>query len=139
MTTKTRKTDVIIHNILKLKNILNHIFEIYLPVLISLTFFLASGIGSMSSTDLIRAPRRPSLSNTERERTEYRGSAKACPASWGVTSLGSSFGDGQRIHATPTDASRFSKRFGRTNSTAQTILGKVRNMCRFTHFYWQHT
>ncbi|XP_056890510.1 BAH and coiled-coil domain-containing protein 1 isoform X2 [Takifugu flavidus] len=85
-----------------------------------------SGIGSMSSTDLIRAPRRPSLSNAEREHTEYRGSAKACPATWSVTSLGSSFGDGQRIHATPTDANRFSKRFGRTNSTAQTILGKAK-------------
>lgn len=137
MTCKTRQTDMVIHNILKLKNIPNRIFEIYLPVLISLTFFLASGMGSMSSTDLIRAPRRPSLSSAERGRAEYQGSAKACPASWSMTSAGSGFGDCQRNHGATTDTNRISKRVARTSSTAQSILGKVRN--RFLQFYWPHT
>lgn len=108
-----------------------------MPVLICLTFFLASGMGSMSSAHLIRAPRRPSLSNTDRGRTEYQGSAAACPASWSAESVSSGFGDGQRIRAALMDANRISKRVARTSSTAQTILRKVRNMCRFTQFYWQ--
>lgn len=96
-------------------------------------------MGSMSSTHLIRAPRRPSLSNTERGCAEYQGCAAACPASWSAESMSSGFGDGQQIRAALMDANRISKRVARTTSTAQTILRKVRNMCRFTQFYWQHS
>uniref|UniRef100_H3D5Q5 BAH domain and coiled-coil containing 1 n=1 Tax=Tetraodon nigroviridis TaxID=99883 RepID=H3D5Q5_TETNG len=95
------------------------------PVLIGLAFFLASGVGSMSSTHLIRAPRRPCLSNTEKGRKEYQGSAAACPASWSGESVSSGFGEGQRSRAALTDANRISKRVARTSSTAQTILRKA--------------
>lgn len=104
------------------------IFAIYLHVaLISMMSPSPSGMRSMSSTDQRRAPRRPSLSNTGTGRPDYQGTKKAYLPSWGVSSVGCSFGDGQGNHGALTEANRASKEFVRKSSAGQGILGKVRH------------
>lgn len=85
----------------------------------------ASGMGSMSNTDQRRAPRRTSLSYTERGRPGYQGTKKACLAGWGVSSVGCSFGDSRKNHGALTEANRVSKKAVKRSSAGQGILGKV--------------
>lgn len=85
-----------------------------------------SGAGSLSSTDQRRAPRRPSLSITERGRPDYQGAKKAYLPSWGVSPVGCSFGDGRGNHGALAEANRAGKEFARKSSAGQGILGKVR-------------
>lgn len=101
----------------------------YLPALISMNFLSASGMGSISNTDQRRAPRRPSLSNTEKGRPEYQGTKQVCLPSWGVSSVGCSFGDGQRNRGALTEANRVSKKAVKRSSAGHGILGKVRDYC----------
>ncbi|KAM9336798.1 BAH and coiled-coil domain-containing protein 1 [Symphorus nematophorus] len=84
------------------------------------------GTGSMSSTDQKKAPRRPSLSNTERGRPDHQGTKKACLPSWGVSSLSCSFGDGRGNHGALTETNRASKETVRRSSAGQGVLGKAK-------------
>lgn len=75
-------------------------------------------------------PRRSSLSKTDRGHPENQGPKKASLPSWGVSSLGCSFGDGQRNRGTMTEANRVSKKaVKRSSERGQGILGKVRHDC----------
>lgn len=89
----------------------------------------ASGTGCTSTTDQRRAPRRTSLSNTERGCPEYQGTKKACLANWDVSSVGCSFGDGQKNHGALTEVNRVSKKAVKRSSAGQGILGKVKEFC----------
>ncbi|XP_076615817.1 BAH and coiled-coil domain-containing protein 1 [Chaetodon auriga] len=84
------------------------------------------GMGSMSSTDQRRVPRRPTLSNSERGHPDNQGSKKSYVPSWGVLSVGCSFGDGQGHRGGLTEANRASKEAVRRSSAGQGILGKAK-------------
>ncbi len=103
------------------------ILAIYLGALISMMSPSPSGMGSVPCIDQMRAPRRQSLSNTERRRPDYQGSKKAYLPNWGVSSMGCSFGDGRRNHGALTEANRASREAVRKSSVGQGILGKVRH------------
>ncbi|KAF7659589.1 hypothetical protein LDENG_00296500 [Lucifuga dentata] len=78
---------------------------------------------SMPSTDQRRAPRRPSLASTERGHyQDHQGTKRASLPSWGVSSLGCSFGDTRANPRVPTD--KTSKDALRKSSAVQGILGK---------------
>lgn len=98
-----------------------------LPALISMMSHSAPGMGSMSNADQRRAPRRPSLSSTEKGRPEYQEAKKVCLSSWGVSSVGCSFGDSQRNRGALTEANRVSKKAVKRSCAGQGILGKVRD------------
>lgn len=85
-----------------------------------------SGVGSVPSTDQRKIPRRPSLANTERGRPDHQGTKRVSLPSWGVSSVGCSFGDGRGNHGALTEVNRTSKEAVRKNSAGQGILGKVR-------------
>ncbi|XP_051273696.1 BAH and coiled-coil domain-containing protein 1 isoform X1 [Dicentrarchus labrax] len=82
-------------------------------------------MGSMSSTDQRRAPRRPSHSNTERGRPDHQGTKKVYLPSWGVSSVGCSFGDSRGNHGALTDANRANREAVRRSSAGQGALGKA--------------
>lgn len=84
----------------------------------------SSGMGSFSTTDLRRAPRRPSLVKREIGHPGHSGTNRATLPSWGVSSAVCSFGDGHRAH---TEAKRISKDAERKTSAGQGIQGKVRH------------
>ncbi|KAM7381906.1 hypothetical protein PAMA_012658 [Pampus argenteus] len=84
------------------------------------------GVGSMSSTDQRKMSRRPSLTNTERGRLDHQGNKRTSLPSWGVSSVGCRFGDGQGNHGALTEANRTSKEATRKNSAGQGILGKAK-------------
>ncbi|XP_028285985.1 BAH and coiled-coil domain-containing protein 1 isoform X2 [Parambassis ranga] len=76
----------------------------------------APGMGSFSTTDLRRAPRRPSLVKTEKGHPDHSGTNRATLPSWGVSSVVCSFGDGHRAQA---EAKRISKDAERKTSAGQ--------------------
>ncbi|XP_049419043.1 BAH and coiled-coil domain-containing protein 1 isoform X1 [Epinephelus fuscoguttatus] len=84
------------------------------------------GTGSMPSVDQRRAPRRPSLANTDRGHPDHQGTKRASLPSWGAPSVGCSFGDGRGNHGGLTEANRASKETMRKSSSGQVILGKAK-------------
>ncbi|XP_071394682.1 BAH and coiled-coil domain-containing protein 1-like isoform X2 [Centroberyx affinis] len=84
------------------------------------------GVGSMPSADLRRAPGRPSLALTERGRPDHQGTKRASLPSWGVPSVGCSFGDGRGNHRALGESNRSCKEALRKSSGAQGILGKAK-------------
>ncbi|XP_044193215.1 BAH and coiled-coil domain-containing protein 1 [Thunnus albacares] len=84
------------------------------------------GMGSVPSTDQRKMPRRPSLANTERGRPYHQGTKRASLPSWGVSSMGCSFGDGRGSHGTLTEGNRTNKEVVRKNSAGQGVLGKAK-------------
>ncbi|KAM7371018.1 hypothetical protein PAMP_010520 [Pampus punctatissimus] len=84
------------------------------------------GVGSVPSTDQRKMSRRPSLTNTERGRPDHQGNKRTSLPSWGVSSVGCRFGDGQGNHGPLTEANRTSKEVTRKNSAGQGILGKAK-------------
>ncbi|XP_068161397.1 BAH and coiled-coil domain-containing protein 1 [Antennarius striatus] len=87
----------------------------------------AAGMGGTSHTDQRRALRRSSLSNTgDRGRPDYLRTKKAYMPSWGVSSLGCSFGDGHGNHGALNEANRVGKEAVRRTSAGQVILGKAK-------------
>ncbi|XP_059181269.1 BAH and coiled-coil domain-containing protein 1 [Centropristis striata] len=83
------------------------------------------GTGNMPNADQKRVPRRPSLANTERGHPDHQGTKRASLSSWGVSSVGCSFGDARGNHGALTEANRASKEAMRS-SLGQGILGKAK-------------
>ncbi|KAG7506255.1 BAH and coiled-coil domain-containing 1 [Solea senegalensis] len=81
-----------------------------------------TGIEHMSST----AHRKPSFANSERRCSDHQGTKRASLPSWGVSSVGRSFGDGRVNHGAVTEANRSSKDSVRKTSVGQSILGKAK-------------
>lgn len=91
------------------------------------------GMGNVPCADQIKAPRRPGLANAETERPDQQGARKASLHSWGVPSVGCSFGDGRGNRGALTEVNRPCKGALRTNSAGHRSLGKVRlKYCWFT-------
>lgn len=84
------------------------------------------GMERKPSTDQRKAPRRPDFLGTERGHLDHQGTKKAFMPSWGVPSVGCSFGDGRLNHAALTDANRACKEATRKGSAGQGILGKAK-------------
>ncbi|KAK1881077.1 BAH and coiled-coil domain containing protein 1, partial [Dissostichus eleginoides] len=82
------------------------------------------GMESFTSADQRRAPRRPSLSSSERGHPDHQGTKRVSLPSWGASSVGCSFGDGRGNHGALTEANRSSKEAARRNSSR--ILGKAK-------------
>ncbi|XP_040923067.1 BAH and coiled-coil domain-containing protein 1 [Toxotes jaculatrix] len=85
-----------------------------------------AGVGGIPSTDRGRAPRRPSFANMERRRPDHQGTKRASLPSWGVSSVGCSFGDGRGNQGALTEANRTSKEAVKKTSAGQGILGKAK-------------
>ena len=86
-------------------------------------------MGSIHSADQRKPPRRPSLTNTERQHPDHQGTKRASLPSWGASSVGCSFGDGRGNHGALTEANRAAKEAARKGSSGQGILGKVSTEC----------
>ncbi|XP_035810869.2 BAH and coiled-coil domain-containing protein 1 isoform X2 [Amphiprion ocellaris] len=79
------------------------------------------GVRSLPSVDQRRAPRRPSLTNTETGGPDHPVNNRASLLSWNVSSVGCSFGESHRVL---TEGRRISRDDERKTSTGHSIRGK---------------
>ncbi|XP_039991206.1 BAH and coiled-coil domain-containing protein 1 [Xiphias gladius] len=85
-----------------------------------------TSMGGLPSTDQRRAPRRPSLANTDGRRPDHQGTKRASLPSWVVSSVGCSFGDSRGSHGALTEGSRTSKEATKKTSAEQRTVGKAK-------------